>query len=252
MPRGPGGRRVLIVAVNGLGGLEMLWRRFGAALPSDATLRVLDLPGHGERPPVPDYGYASLVADVDERTAGLPPFVLLGWSVGAAVAWLFAARHPGRVSHLVLLDPAAPHQSPFRLGAIPDAVHPYTCATVEKALEVMRRIDPTAAEDDIRATHRQNPAGRWEPRFDPAIFPALVVDQRDHGEEMFFELEGIAIPTLLLRGGRSFLRAEQVEELAAALPDARVDTVPGAGHFMIREQPERVVARIMRFLASGE
>ena len=242
---------MLIVAVSGLGGLEMLWQQVRDALPRDATLRVLDLPGHGDRPPAPDYSYAALVADVDERTAGLPPFALLGWSVGAAVAWLFAARHPGRVTHLVLLDPAAPHQSPFRLGAVPEAVHPYTYATVEKTLQVMRRIDPTATEHDIRETHRQNPAGRWEPRFDPAILPALVIDARDRGEELYLELESVRVPTLLLHGERSFLRADQVAELGAALPDARVDTVPGAGHFMIREQPVRVAARIMRFLTSG-
>src|SRR5215471_7170070 len=83
-----------IVAVNGLGGLQHLWDGFRAVLPPAVELRVLDLPGHGDRPPAADYRYAALVDDVLARTADLPPFPLAGWSVGGAVAWLVAARRP--------------------------------------------------------------------------------------------------------------------------------------------------------------
>jgi esterase len=239
-----------LVAINGLGALEHLWDRVRAVLPDDHVLRVLDLPGHGDRAPAADYRYASLVEDVAARTSDLAPFPLLGWSVGAAVAWLLAARRPERVTRLVLLDPAAPHQSPFRHGPTPEPVHPYTYATIGKALDVLRSIDPTTTEEDVCRGYRQNAGGRWEPRFDPAIYPALVADARDRGEELYFELETIAVPTLLLRGERSFLRPEQVAEIAAALPDARVETVPGAGHFMIRERPEAVARLVLEFLGS--
>lgn len=83
-----------IVAVNGLGGLEHLWDGFRAALPPAVQLRVLDLPGHGDRPPAEDYRYAALVGDVVQRTADLGPFPLLGWSVVAPSRgwWLRATR----------------------------------------------------------------------------------------------------------------------------------------------------------------
>jgi len=89
-----------LVAVNGLGGTVNHWNRFDAALPADFRLRVLDLLGHGDRPPATDYRYGALVEDVAARTADLPPLPLIGWSVGGAVSWLFAARHRGRVTHL--------------------------------------------------------------------------------------------------------------------------------------------------------
>ena len=239
-----------LVAVNGLGGLEYLWDGVRTALPAGVDLRVLDLPGHGDRAPAADYRYAALVEDVAGRTADLAPFPLLGWSVGAAVAWLFAARHPGRVSRLVLLDPAAPHQSRFRHAPPPPPVHPYTFATIESAVEVLRGIDPTTTGEDVRRGYRRNPAGRWEPRFDPAILPALVADARERGEELFLELERIDVPALLLRGERSHLGPEQLAEIAAALPDAQVAVVPGAGHFMVREQPEAVARLVLEFVVA--
>ncbi|HKA49012.1 MAG TPA: alpha/beta fold hydrolase [Candidatus Dormibacteraeota bacterium] len=237
-----------IVAVNGLGGLEHLWNGFRAALPPVLELRVLDLPGHGDRLRVQDYRYAALVADVIQRTADLGAFPLLGWSVGGAVAWLVAARHPDRVTRLVLLDPAAPHQSPFLHGPEPEPVHPYTYASPQEARQALNSIDPTATEEDIRRGYRQNERGRWEPRFDAAIFPALVEDARAHAAEFRAELERIRAPTLILRGEHSFSPPEQVAEITTLIPDAREATVQGAGHFMVREQPERLASLVHEFI----
>ena len=237
-----------IVAVNGLGGLEHLWDGFRAALPPTVNLRVLDLPGHGDRRPAKDYRYGALVADVVRRTADLGPFPLLGWSVGGAVAWLVAARHPERVTRLVLLDPAAPHQSSFRHGPTPEPVHPYTYGSVEEARRALYAIDPTVTDGVIQRAYRQNERGRWEPRFDPAIFPALVEEAREHGADFRDELQGIRTPTLLVRGEHSFWRPEQLAEITTLITDARAATVEGAGHFMVREQPEAVARLVLEFI----
>jgi len=239
---------VTLVAVNGLGGLEHHWDRFRAALGPEVELRVLDLAGHGDRPPASDYGYDALVADVLDRAGDLDRFPLTGWSVGGAVAWLIAARHPERVTRLVLLDPAAPHQSRFLDGPTPEPVHPYTFETVQEAARQLAAVDPGATEDDVRRGYRWNQEGRLEPRFDPAIFPALVEDARRRGDELRAELERIVAPTLCVRGERSFLDPGRLAEIAAAVPDSRVASVHDAGHFMLREQPERVARLVREFL----
>ena len=172
-----------VVAINGLGGLAYLWERLAAAMAPGYRLEVLDLAGHGDRPRVADYHYDALVEDVVERVASHRTFPLLGWSVGAAVAWLVAARHPDRVTHLVLIEPAAPHQSPFRFAPDPPASHEFTFASIDEAVQAIGAIYPTVTEIDVRRLYRQNAASRWEPRFDPAIFPALVEDAREQGEE---------------------------------------------------------------------
>ena len=237
-----------LVAVNGLGGVANHWYRFEAALSTDFRLRVVDLLGHGDRPPATDYRYGALVKDVAGCTAELPPFPLIGFSVGGAVAWLFTARHRGRVTHLVLLDPAAPHQSRFREGPTPEAVHVYTYASPAQAVDALRGIDPTVTEEDVTAAYRQNADGRWEPRYDAAILPALVEEARHHGDEFFSELENVRVPTLLLHGENSFLGAAQIAEIASALPEVLVEQVPGAGHFMVRERPQYLADRIAAFV----
>jgi pimeloyl-ACP methyl ester carboxylesterase len=237
-----------LVAVNGLGGLEHLWDGFGAALPASVELCVLDLPGHGDRPPAADYRYAALVDDVHARTADLEPFPLLGWSVGGAVAWLLAARHPERVTGLVLLDPAAPHQSRFKDGPTPEPTHPFTYATLEDARRALATIDPTVTDDDVRHGYRKNAQDRWEPSFDPAIFPALVTDARELGDAFRVELGAVSAPTLVVRGERSFWRQGELDEVVAEIPGARAAIVRGAGHFMVREQPRQLVQLVVDFL----
>jgi pimeloyl-ACP methyl ester carboxylesterase len=239
---------VTLVVINGLGALDHLWNGFRAALPPSVQLRVLDLPGHGDRPSAADYRYAALVADALARSADLDPFPLLGWSVGGAVAWLLAARHPERVTHLVLLDPAAPHQSRFKDGPTPDPVHPFTYASPIEARAALAAIDPTVSDEDIRRGYRLNADGRWEPRFDPAIFPTLVIEARERGEAFRTELAAIAAPTLVVRGEHSLL-PEHFAEVAEAIPGARQETLAATGHFMVREQPEQLARLVLDFVA---
>ncbi len=226
-----------------------MWQPFREALPQETELVVLDLPGHGARPVASDYSHRAMAEDVAARTADHPPFPLVGWSVGAPVAWLFAAAHPERVTRLVLIDPAAPHQSRFLNGPTPEPAHPYTFASPGELVGMMRNIDPTFSEADVERGYRVNAAGRLEPRFDPAIFPALVEDGRQNGEAILAALGSVRAPVLVLRGERSFLTDDQANEVMTMIGDGRLETVPGAGHFMIRERPREIAGLVLDFLA---
>jgi pimeloyl-ACP methyl ester carboxylesterase len=71
---------------------------------------AIDLRGHGasDAPKDGEYTVAALGRDVAAvaNELGLRRFVLVGHSLGAAVAGDFAGRHPERVAALVLVDPA--------------------------------------------------------------------------------------------------------------------------------------------------
>lgn len=236
-----------LVVINGLGGHAYFWDELGKALQG-VRIVVLDLPGHNDTPPAEDYHYTALVENIVGRTVGLEPFHLVGWSVGGAVAWLLAASHPHLVRTLTLVEPAAPHQSPFRLGPTPEPIHAHTYASLEKVVDAFGSVDPTFSMADALQTYKQNPQGRWEPTYDPNILPALVEDAKAYGEEFYFELEKIMVPTLILRGERSFIRKEQIDEIAGALKNVRVRSIVKAGHFLVKERPEATAELINEFL----
>jgi len=63
------------------------------------------------------------------------------------------------------------------------------------------------------------------------------------------EMLTISLPTLVLWGlGDTALPPELIEGLDGYIPQLTLETVPGATHWIVHEQPQRVIASLQRFL----
>jgi pimeloyl-ACP methyl ester carboxylesterase len=105
--------------VHGLGGSSVTWVEVMAGLAEHGPVAAVDLPGFGRTPPGPDdtltvQTYVDFVIATADAL-GWDRFTLHGNSMGGLVALLIAARHPERVSGLVLVSPALPPRLPIRL-----------------------------------------------------------------------------------------------------------------------------------------
>ncbi len=68
------------------------------------------------------------------------------------------------------------------------------------------------------------------------------IDSRPH-------LAAITVPTLCLVGDKDALTPpDRAEEMAAAIPDARLAVIPNAGHVSTLEQAEAVNAALLEWL----
>jgi pimeloyl-ACP methyl ester carboxylesterase len=68
--------------------------------------------------------------------------------------------------------------------------------------------------------------------------------------ELRERLRSVAAPALVVVGGDDGASLPTAHELAAELPDARLEVVPGAGHVVNLAVPERVSALLREFLGS--
>lgn len=94
-----------LLLVHGWGGSSRYWLDTLEAFADMRSVYALDLPGHGETPPLFDITSAERLAKLVIEFAdalGLASFDLNGHSLGAAVAVYLAARWPTRVRNLVL------------------------------------------------------------------------------------------------------------------------------------------------------
>lgn len=113
---------VIIVAALGAPGLE--WRTVQQELAHDASVYVYDRAGLGWSDPGPWPRTAERMADELHQllvaAAVSPPYLLVGHSVGGIIARQFAARHPGLLAGMVLVDSSHENQiqrlDPFRDG----------------------------------------------------------------------------------------------------------------------------------------
>src|ERR687885_1619742 len=109
---GPAGAVPPLVFLHGLGGSGSTWQTVLADLAVRHRVCALDLPGHGASdkpaPATADYSVAGLARAVAQALdlLGLAPAVLVGHSLGGAVAMQVALDRPAAVSRLVLVDSA--------------------------------------------------------------------------------------------------------------------------------------------------
>ncbi|MFO1079777.1 MAG: alpha/beta hydrolase [Reyranellaceae bacterium] len=118
-----------MVLIHGSMGSLHMWEGWVGELGKKARLITVDLPGHGLTGAWPrdDYtvdAYADFVEALVD-VLNLDRFVLVGHSMGGAVAWTFAATRPDRVSQLILVDAAGYPRAagdvplPTRLARLP-------------------------------------------------------------------------------------------------------------------------------------
>ncbi|MER7859295.1 alpha/beta fold hydrolase [Amycolatopsis japonica] len=104
-----------VVVLPALGTPAVEWQKVFAALPADITAYAVDRGGIGWSDPAPPLPRTPLVL-AEEVTAlldvlGLSSVVLVGHSYGGIAARVAAARHPGRVVGLLLVDSSHEQQA---------------------------------------------------------------------------------------------------------------------------------------------
>ena len=188
----------------------------------------------------------SLAADV---LANAPPrFALGGLSMGGYIALEIIRQAPERVTRLALMDttarPDTPEQTAMRKGLIDQALNgaygKVLAQTMPNLVHPSRRADRPLIDQLIRMGEELGP--EVFARQQTAIMGRI--DSRPH-------LVDISVPTLCLVGDKDALTPpDRAEEMAAAIPDARLAVIPDAGHVSTLEQPEAVNAALLEWLSA--
>lgn len=230
-----------LVFLHGAAGGHYVWLEQLAGLKDDHRLVLFDLPGHGASEPAPTppdvAGHARFVLGL-LRALGLSRAVLVGHSMGGAIALAAALAEPARVAGLVLLATGA------RLP-----VSPMVFQAIDVGLEGFGTLLAHAAysphtSPEIVARFAGAPI-QARPEVVRADFEACqAFDVRD-------QLGEIAAPALVLGGADDALvGAGRLQQLAAGLPRAELVTIPAAGHMLMQEAPAEVNAAIRRFVST--
>jgi pimeloyl-ACP methyl ester carboxylesterase len=252
------GAATTVLCLHGLGGDHRGLAELADALPG-VNIVLPDLPGYGRSAPMTDVhslvNYADAVADL-RHALDLDTCHLLGHSLGASIALVHAARHPGLTS-LCLLNPvstasnvtAALGRLYYRIAAaLPAPIARFWLAS-RLAVYVS---DAFVIKTRDRARRRQILAQDYE-NYRRASVPAMVESFLSYYDTPFDDLAArITAPTLLVTGDRdSIAPPAAVTALAARMPSATCAVVPGVGHLVPLEQPADIALLVRDFLAVG-
>ncbi|GGC40749.1 hydrolase [Siccirubricoccus deserti] len=172
-------------------------------------------------------------------------FALAGLSMGGYLAFEILRQAPQRVTRLALLDtsarPDTPDQARRRRGLIGLA-----------RTGAFRGVTPRLLPQLVHPVHLGGPVGA-----------AVVAMAERVGRDAFLrqqaailarpdsrpDLPGIRLPTLVAVGEADALTPPDLaEEIAAAIPDARLEVIPGCGHLPPLEAPAAVTALLRDWL----
>ncbi|SDZ24878.1 alpha/beta fold hydrolase [Herbiconiux ginsengi] len=245
-----------VVLLHGTSANHAVWEPVGDALAGRATVVALDQRGHG-RSDKPATGYTGPDFADDVVTVldalGLERAVVAGHSLGGRNAWLAAARHPDRVSGVVVVD-----YTPYVEASVLDELAVRVAggfrafadqAEIEAYLrDRYPRILPGAVERRARWGYRQQDDGTWAPYADPEAMRQLIEGFRTPWDA---EFRAVRSPMTHLRGAGSTILSEAAWSAAMAdRPADRWVVVDEADHYIPEEFPDLIVAELDRVLGN--
>jgi 3-oxoadipate enol-lactonase len=234
------------VFLHGVGSDKSVWDPQLAHFSRARRAIAFDYPGYGDSDPAPegtsrdDYA-AAIFAGMDALEVEAAH--ICGLSLGGVVAIAMHAVAPKRCASLILADTFAVHPdgpgiyerslaASADLRALAEARVDFLLApgalddVWREVIETMATIDPVAYRIGAKAV--------W------------LADQRDRAR-------AIGVPALVIVGEADRVTPPELSrELAALIPDSKLETISGAGHISNLERPAEFNLHVEQFLADVE
>ena len=239
-----------VVMVHGLGLNRRMWQWQREALQSEFSVIQYDLLGHGESPKPPGpYLMHHMILQIDELLdeLGIAECAIVGFSLGGLIAQAYALAQPQKVSALAILHSAHARTEAQRDGIMERVRQAETdgpAATVDDALRRWFTESYAKANPERLALVR-----KWVTANDPTVYPALyrLLAEADIGLEE--TIADIRCPTLVVTGEEDYGNSpEMAERMAAIMPNARAEVLPGLRHLALAEDPQAMNALLLPFL----
>lgn len=226
------------------------WREFESVLfhlPKSCHTIALTQRGHGDAShPKSSYRLHDFSTDLAEflKAKGIPSAMIVGHSMGSAVAQRFAIDYLDQTLGLVLVgatitrrgDPVVQEFLDSTISGLEDPVDPDFVRQFLASMLV--KSIPAELFETILQEALKVPSRVWKQAFEGRLL-----------ENLSEELERIMCPTLLLWGDQDqrSLRRDQ-NALLAAIPTSRLEPYQGAGHLLHLEEPRRFASDLAAFV----
>jgi pimeloyl-ACP methyl ester carboxylesterase len=240
-----------LIIMHGLFGMLDNWQTLGKKWAEKYTVFLVDLRNHGKSPHSDTMDYPTMAEDIRHfmESNWVYKAHILGHSMGGKTAMQFAAMYPDMVEKLVVVD-IAPKVYPERHNEIFDSLLSLDLS-IDNRDDVEKHIRDSIKEEDVvlflMKSLSRNKEGGF--RFKMNL-PALKenYDKILGNIKMTEAYEGSA---LFLRGGNSsHVLESDYPTIKEKFPEAKIQTIDGAGHWVHAEKPKELFNAVNQFLES--
>jgi pimeloyl-ACP methyl ester carboxylesterase len=242
-----------LILLHGFGSSLQTWDQWAALLDTDHRVIRYDEPGFGLTGQDPSGNYSDprsvAVLEALMNRLNLPQATIVGHSMGGRIAWRFAAAHPDRVDHLVLMAPDGFSSPGMDYGQTPKVPAMMKLLPYVLPMPLLRASlkpaygDPSVLTDAMATRYRDM---LLAPGVRRAILDrvgqAILVDPEPI-------LRTITAPTLLIWGERDgMVPVSNARDYLRDIKGARLAGFPTLGHLVQEEAPALTVAALRDFM----
>lgn len=257
-----GGKGPAVLLLHGYGESGDMWAPLAAALEEDHTVIVPDLRGMGlSSHPASGFDKMTQGRDMQALLAslGIKRYDVVAHDIGNMVAFALATQQPDRIGRLVLIDAPVPGLGPWdEILKTPLLWHfRFGGADMERLVAGRERIyldrfwnEFAAHPDRFDEQSRQHYATLYaRPGAMRSGFAQFAAFDQDAADNRAWLAAGnrLSMPVLALGGEKSFGLTMAVVMRAAA-SDVTEGTIPDSGHWIMEENPQATVNRVVSFL----
>lgn len=232
----------IIVGIHGWSGSYRTFAPLWPYLPDDVTLVSVDLPGFGRSTPPKARNYEAFLTPVVNalNALGVEKYGVVGNCGGAVVGMELGLMEPGRIEHLVMIDPFGYVPWYFSLLTMPwfgplfyysTFANPFGRFITNVALASKRKKDTNITRGFDRGRH-------WE----TFCFLRLLCSYKDARRYASLDM-----PKTIVHGERTFAAVRRSVEIFSEIwDDVESTELKGAGHLPIKEATSVLAAHAFR------
>lgn len=239
-----------LVILHGLFGSLDNWVTLGKRFGADFSVYILDSRNHGKSPHTDDINYPLMAEDLLGflESQAIPTTHLLGHSMGGKTAMRFCLDHSERVEKLIVAD-MPPVEMPESHVEIFDALLSLPLADLSSRQEaeslLTEKIPNIPTRQFILKSIERDSENRFEWKFNLSAIHKQYSDILKAVDSS----QSVETPSLFIRGGKSdYVKDENFPSILKLFPNAKIETIQNAGHWVHAEAPEEFYNSCMRFL----
>ena len=238
-----------LIILHGLFGTSDNWQTHAKKLGEYYRVILVDQRNHGHSPWSEDFTYEFLADDLERLIIHLSinQFTLIGHSMGGKTAMYYSQKYPNRLEKMVIVDIGI-KKYPMHHNEIIKGIKSIDLTTIGSRSEAENAMIPFVDSYGVRQFLLKNLY--WIEKGKLAWRMNVDVLEREM-EEILAPIPNIEVwtPTLFLRGAMSnYILDEDWDAIEEIFPDATLETIENAGHWVHSEQPEEFIEKVLGFI----
>jgi esterase len=242
-----------LIILHGLFGSCDNWNTLAKRFGEHFEVYAVDQRNHGLSPHNNEWSYPAMAADLKEfiDRHQLQNPLLLGHSMGGKTVLFFEQLFPQVAEKIIVVDMAPRYYPPHHQDVIA-ALEKIDLPVMQSRKEVEQLFATTPLDNGtiqflLKSLYwkEEGTTKKLEWRFNKKV----IVAQIEQVGTALPDGQPVPVPALFIRGEKSrYIQDEDLDDINRLFPQAVVQTIEGAGHWVQAEQPDAFYQVVMHFL----